>query len=80
MADKKTNDEVSESQIAVHWKEEDYFNLNEKFTQQANVKDEKIFDRFSMDKFPDCYKEYADMLDWYKPYDKVLDSSNPPFF
>ncbi len=78
--DKSKNDEVSESQIAVHWKEEDYFNLNEKFAEQANVKDKKIFDRFSMDNFPDCFKEYADMLDWYKPYNKVLDSSNPPFF
>ena len=34
----------------------------------------------SIDNFPDCYKEFADMLDWYKPYDNILDSSNPPFF
>ena len=26
MDKKKTEDEVSESQIAVHWKEEDYYN------------------------------------------------------
>jgi len=73
MDDKKKNEEVTESQIAVHWKEEDYFNLNEKFREQANVKDEKIFERFDIKNFPDCYKEYADMLDWFKPYEKILD-------
>ncbi len=74
------NDEISESQIAVHWKEEDYFQPSENFTEQANIKDEDVLSRFSVENFPDCYKEYADMLDWYKPYDKVLDSSKPPFF
>jgi acetyl-CoA synthetase len=80
MADKKTNDEVSEAQIAVHWKEEGYFKPTEKFKAQANVKDDKILKRFGMKNFPDCYKEYADLLDWYKPYTKVLDTSRPPFW
>ncbi len=80
MADKKIDSEVSEAQIAVHWKEEGYFKPSEKFKSQANVKDNSIFKRFSMENFPECYKEYADMLDWYEPYTKVLDSSNPPFF
>lgn len=74
------NDEISESQIAVHWKEEDYFQPSKKFSEQANIKDDNILQRFSIENFPDCYKEYADMLDWYKPYDQVLDSSKPPFF
>jgi acetyl-CoA synthetase len=80
MADKKTSDEVSEAQIAVHWKEEGYFKPTEKFKAQANVKDDKILKRFGMKNFPDCYKEYADLLDWYKPYTKVLDTSRPPFW
>lgn len=80
MADNKVDSEVSEAQIAVHWKEEGYFKPTEKFRSQANVKDDSIFKRFGIENFPDCYKEYADMLDWYKPYTKVLDSSNPPFF
>lgn len=75
-----SNDEVSESQIAVHWKEEAYFKPVKDFIDQANIKDEKVLKRFDIKNFPDCYKEYADMLDWYKPYNKILDSSKPPFF
>ena len=79
--DKKNNsDEVSESQIAVHWKEESYYVPPAKFIEQANVKDKNILERFSKDNFPQCFKEYADMLDWYKPFDNILDSSNPPFY
>jgi acetyl-CoA synthetase len=80
--DKKNNsdNEVSESQIAVHWKEESYYVPSAKFIEQANVKDKKILERFGKENFPQCYKEYADMLDWYKPYDNILDSSNPPFY
>ncbi len=76
----KNNEEVSEAQIAVHWKEEGYFEPTKEFIAQANIKDDKVLKRFSIENFPECYKEYADMLDWYKPYDKILDSSNPPFF
>ncbi|MEJ2617031.1 MAG: AMP-binding protein [Ignavibacteriaceae bacterium] len=80
--DKKNNseNEVSESQIAVHWKEESYYVPSAKFIEQANVKDKNIIERFDKKNFPQCYKEYADMLDWYKPYDTILDSSNPPFY
>ena len=80
--DKKNNseNEVSESQIAVHWKEESYYVPSAKFIEQANVKDKNILERFDKKNFPQCFKEYADMLDWYKPYDTILDSSNPPFY
>ncbi len=72
--------EVSESQIAVHWREEEYYYPPESFVAQANANDPAIFDRFSMDKFPDCFTEYADLLTWDKRWDTVLDSSNPPFW
>ena len=80
--DKKNNseNEVSESQIAVHWKEESYYVPSAEFIEQANVKDKNILERFGKENFPQCYKEYADMLDWYKPYDNILDASNPPFY
>ncbi|MCL4395247.1 MAG: acetate--CoA ligase [Chloroflexi bacterium] len=78
--DKKENTEVSEAQIAVHWKEEEYFKPSQKFVAQANVKDPHFLDRFGLDKFPDCYKEYADMLTWFEPYKTVLDTSNAPFW
>ena len=80
MDKKKNEEEVSESQIAVHWKEEDYFEPTPKFIEQANLNDKKIFNKFGMENFPQCFTEYAEMLDWYKKWDNVLDSSNPPFF
>ena len=33
--------------------------------------DESIYDRFSLDNFPNCFKEYADMLDWYEYWDEI---------
>jgi acetyl-CoA synthetase len=80
MAEKKINDEVSEAQIAVHWKEEDYFEPTPKFISQANLTDKNILKKFGMENFPQCYTDYAEMLDWDKKWDKVLDASNPPFF
>jgi acetyl-CoA synthetase len=71
---------VSESQIAVHWREEEYYYPPEAFVAQANANDPAIFDRFSQDKFPECFIEYADLLDWDRRWDTVLDSSNPPFW
>jgi acetyl-CoA synthetase len=71
---------VSESQIAVHWREEEYYYPPEAFVAQANANDPAIFDRFSVANFPDCFTEYADLLDWDRRWDTVLDSSNPPFW
>ncbi|MGB8647571.1 MAG: acetate--CoA ligase [Anaerolineae bacterium] len=78
--DKRETTEVSEAQIAVHWKEENYYQPPEKFIAQANVKDKDILERFGMQNFPDCYREYADMLDWFEPYHTVLDTNDPPFW
>ncbi len=72
--------QVSESQIAVHWREEEYYPPPEKFVQHANANNPAILDRFTEDKFPDCFTEYADLLTWDKPWDTILDTSNAPFF
>src|SRR5213083_301857 len=72
--------EVSEAQIAVHWKEEDYYQPSEKFKAQANLRDTHILEKFGLAKFPDCFKEYADMLTWFEPYHTVLDTSDAPFW
>ncbi|HSB47973.1 MAG TPA: acetate--CoA ligase [Burkholderiales bacterium] len=72
--------EVSEAQIAVHWREEGYFPPSPRFVAQANLTDAGIFKRFSLDKFPECYNEFGDLLDWYKRWKKTLDASNPPFW
>src|SRR5713101_5132112 len=72
--------EVSEAQIAVHWKEEQHYQPPEKFKAQANMRDAHILEKFGLDKFPDCFKEYADMLTWFEPYRTVLDTSDAPFW
>jgi acetyl-CoA synthetase len=72
--------QVSETQIAVHWREEEYIYPPQSFIDQANANDPAIYDRFSEEHFPDCFKEYADLLDWDKPWDTMLDTSNPPFW
>ena len=40
--------------------------------------DEGIYDRFSLDNFPNCFKEYADWLDWYEYWHTILDTSDAP--
>src|SRR6184192_2912155 len=72
--------EVSESQIAVHWREEEYFAPPPKFIGQANASDPSIFDRFKEENFPECFKEYADLLTWDKYWHTTLDTSNAPFW
>ena len=72
--------ETSEAQIAVHWGEEEYYYPSAKFIAQANMTDETIYDRFSLDNFPNCFKEYADLLDWYEYWDTILDTSDAPFW
>ena len=72
--------QVSESQIAVHWREEGYIEPPGSFIGQANAADPGIYDRFSEDKFPECFIEYADLLEWDKRWDTVLDTSDAPFW
>src|SRR6516165_9864816 len=72
--------EVSEAEIAVHWPEEGLVRPPEKFIAQANLTDRTVLERFGLDKFPDCFKEYADVLSWYKTWDITLDTSDPPFW
>jgi acetyl-CoA synthetase len=80
--EKDTLDAVhtDESQIAVHWKEEEYYAPNPEFVEQANLTDPSINERFAEKNFPQCFEEYADMLTWYKRWDTVLDTQDPPFW
>jgi len=75
---KKEAVETSESQIAVHWEEEQYFYPSPTFVGQANLTDESVYDRFSLDNFPECFHEYAELLDWDKYWNKTLDTSDAP--
>ncbi len=72
--------ETSEAEIAVHWQEEDYYYPSPEFIAQANMTDKSIYDRFSLKNFPNCYKEYADLLTWYEYWETILDTSDAPCF
>jgi acetyl-CoA synthetase len=72
--------EVSEAQIAVHWREEEYFYPPASFIGQANASDPAILARFAEDRFPECFKEYADLLSWDRYWHTTLDTSNAPFW
>jgi acetyl-CoA synthetase len=66
--------------IAVHWREEEKIQPPPEFVEQANVRDPAIFERMSEAHFPECFDEYAELLDWRRKWDKTLDASRPPFF
>ncbi len=72
--------EATEAQISVHWKEEALVSPSVKFIAQANMADPNIRERFKMENFPECFREYADMLTWDKYWHTTLDTNNPPFW
>jgi len=72
--------QVSEAEIAVHWKEEGTFSPPPQFIGQANSSNPAIFERFAEKNFPECFKEYADLLTWDKYWHTTLDTSNAPFW
>ncbi len=69
---------VSEAQIAVHWKEEGYVYPSAQFIAQANMTDPRVYERFALENFPECFKEYADLLTWYEYWHTTLDTSDAP--
>jgi acetyl-CoA synthetase len=72
--------ETSEAQIAVHWREEEYYYPSPTFIGQANLTDPNIVQRFREENFPECFREYADLLSWDKYWHTTLDTSDPPFW
>jgi len=78
--EKKEALETTEAEIAVHWGEEQFFYPTTKFIAQANMTDEAVYDRFSLKNFPNCFKEYADLLTWYEYWHTILDTSDAPCF
>jgi len=81
MATKETTAaETTEAQIAVHWKEEEYFRPPAAFVDQANLRDPSVNERFSEKNFLRCFEEYAEMLTWSERWKTVLDTSDPPFW
>ncbi|HET7264300.1 MAG TPA: acetate--CoA ligase [bacterium] len=71
---------VTEAEIAVHWKEEEYYHPGPKFIGQANLTDPAVMDRFKLENFPECFREYGDLLSWDRYWHTTFDGSNPPFW
>jgi acetyl-CoA synthetase len=77
---KQAATEVSEAEIAVHWKEEEYFYPPARFIAQAYLADPAVAERFGSEHFPECFREYADMLSWDRYWHTTLDTSDAPFW
>ncbi len=75
---KRKSTAASEAQIAVHWKEEAYVHPSAQFIAQANMTDTRVFERFAFENIPECFKEYADLLTWYRYWHTTLDTSDAP--
>jgi len=78
--DESGTPQSSEAQIAVHWREEEYYQPPAAFVGQANAADPAILERFAPDRFPECFKEYADLLTWDSYWHTTLDTSQAPFW
>ncbi len=76
----RVSTELTEAQIAVHWQEQELIQPPAQFVAQANLTDPAVAERFSLENFPECFKEYADLLTWQKYWHTTLDTSNPPFW
>jgi acetyl-CoA synthetase len=82
--EKKAHDaserKLTEAQIAVHWKEEEYYQPPAKFIAQANLSDPAMVEKFSEKNFPECFRAYAELLDWDQYWHTTLDTNDPPFW
>jgi acetyl-CoA synthetase len=76
----ETGASLSEAEIAVHWREEEYLYPPAGFIGQANASGPAIDERFGEERFPECFREYADLLDWDTYWHTTLDTSDPPFW
>ena len=72
--------EVTEAEIAVHWREEELYRPSPKFIAQANLADPAVVERFAPERFPECFREYADLLSWDRYWHTTLDTSDAPFW
>ncbi|MEJ2511510.1 MAG: acetate--CoA ligase [Anaerolineales bacterium] len=59
---------------------EDIYKPSSEIVQQANVSEYENLHKFSIDNNEEFWAERAREFEWYKPWEKVLDDSNKPFF
>ena len=80
MAQTGSRAEPNEAEIAAHWKEEELIYPGAWFIAQANMGDPGVLERFGEDSFPECFREYAELIKWDRYWHTTLDTSTPPFW
>src|SRR5215467_7009739 len=80
MKETEQETDLTEAQIAVHWREEQYYYPSARFIGQSNLSDPAVMDRFGEKNFPECFREYADLLSWDHYWHTTLDTSDAPFW
>ncbi|WP_299235836.1 acetate--CoA ligase [Natronomonas sp.] len=68
-----------DAQLEARLAEQDAFEPPESFVEQANVSDPGIYEAFE-DDWPECWERAAELLDWERDYDEVLDDVEEPFY
>lgn len=71
-------DNAGGAYYSVHWQEESTIYPPPKFVGQANLTEANIYERYSLENFPEYYKEFADLLDWDQYWHTTLDTSDAP--
>ncbi len=71
---------LSEAEIAVHWREEELYAPPAEFVAQANLTDPQVMERFSLAHFPECFREFGELLSWDRKWTTTFDSSRAPFY
>ncbi|WP_458210156.1 acetate--CoA ligase [Haladaptatus sp. NG-SE-30] len=68
-----------EVELEARLAEQEEFEPPESFDKQANVSNPSVYDSFA-ENWPNCWTAAAEMLDWERRWENVLDDSNPPFY
>ncbi len=68
-----------EPQLEARLESQEEFEPPASFVEQANVTDESIYREFE-ENWPDAWERAAELLDWERDWETVLDDSDEPFY
>ena len=68
-----------EPQLEARLESQEEFEPPASFVEQANVTDESIYREFEKN-WPDAWERAAELLDWERDWETVLDDSDEPFY
>jgi acetyl-CoA synthetase len=70
---------MSEEQLEARLESQEEFEPPTSFVEQANVTDESIYREFE-ENWPEAWERAAELLDWERDWEQVLDDSDEPFY